>query len=259
LASRLEDESPHIDQAARILSKGNVVAFTGAGISTASGIPDYRGPNGIWKKFDPSDFSIETFLRDPKYYWSKRLERKKVSSIDVLNAIPNQGHYSLKSMQDLKLLNEIITQNTDGLHQKSGSKEIIELHGNASKCVCLSCGRKYDTKDCEESFQRTLSTPLCKNCNYPLKPDVVLFGEQLDNSNLRRASVAVSNCDSMIVAGTSALVYPAAEFPRIAKIKGASIIEVNQEETAFTRSVADVSIMGDCSEVLPEILNRLKT
>ncbi len=245
-------------EAAVILLEGNSVAFTGAGISTASGIPDYRGPKGVWKVFDPRDFTIDVFLSNPNYYWKKRIERKRVFKIDPLVAVPNDGHHALTSLQRMGLLNEIITQNTDGLHQKSGSKEVIELHGNASNCVCLKCSKKYSTSTAEGFAERFDCPPLCGDCSYPLKPDVVLFGESLDQSKLDASSKAVSKCKSIMVIGTTAVVYPAAALPRMAKSAGAKLIEINQEETGLTNSLSDVSIIGDCSKLLPQIVELIQ-
>lgn len=252
-----KDEPAIIDYVSSVLRGGELIAFTGAGISTASGIPDYRGPAGVWRIFDPKDFTIDVFLSDPDYYWSKRIERKKVFGVDPLKVSPNSAHTALTQLQQRGLLREIITQNTDGLHQKAGSKQVIELHGNASQCKCLKCGRLYPTMVAEEFAERSKKPPVCENCDYPLKPDVVLFGESLDNSKLEEAEKAVANCKSMIVVGTTAAVYPAAAFPRLAKSRGSRIIEINQEETELTNSISDVSLLGDCSKLLPSIVGQV--
>lgn len=249
-------EDQLIDRTVSILRHGNIVAFTGAGTSTGSGIPDYRGPYGVWRMFDPKDFTIDVFLSNPDYYWSRRIERKKTYSF-ALNAQPNPAHHALAKLQGSGLLLEVITQNTDGLHQKAGSKHVIELHGNASQCICLECKKKYPTSSAEEFAERTKSAPLCEDCKYPLKPDVVLFGESLDHDDINRAEAATSKCNSMVVIGTSAVVYPAAALPRIAKRKGAIVIEINKEETELTGKVADLTFLGDCSKILPKITARL--
>lgn len=246
-----------IDRIVSILSQGNIVAFTGAGISTASGIPDYRGPSGVWRTFDPKDFTIDVFLLNPDYYWSRRIERKKTFAFDALNALPNPAHNALTKLQEAGLLHEIITQNTDGLHQKAGSEEVIELHGNASRCICLECKKIYSTSSAEEHAERTKTAPLCEDCKYPLKPDVVLFGEALNHDDVNRAEAAASKCKSMLVIGTTAVVFPAAAIPRIAKRRGATVIEINQEETELTGKVADLTVLGDCSQILPKIAARL--
>jgi NAD-dependent deacetylase len=250
-----EDEL--IERTISILKQGNIVAFTGAGISTASGIPDYRGPSGVWRTFDPKDFTIDVFLSNPDYYWSRRIERKKSYPFDAINALPNPAHIALTRLQKKGLLREIITQNTDGLHQKAGSEDVIELHGNASQCICIECKKKYSTSSAEEIAQKTKSAPLCEDCKYPLKPDVVLFGESLNHDDLNRAEAAASKCNSMLVIGTTAVVFPAAAIPRIAKRRGAALIEINQEETELTGRVADLTILGDSSQILPVITTRL--
>ncbi len=247
-----------MERASSIIREGYVVAFTGAGISTASGIPDYRGPNGLWKRFDPRDFTIDVFLSDPKRYWARRLERKKNAGFDPLKASPNPAHTALTDLQQMGLLREIITQNTDGLHQKAKSTRVVELHGNANQCVCIDCGRKYPTLWAEEIAEKIGDPPLCSECNRPLKPDVVLFGEQLNSLSMELASQAVTNCRSVLVVGTTASVYPASIFPRIAKRSGAKLLEINQEPTELTDKIADLSILGDCSEILPELLSGLR-
>ena len=255
--SKSKDESALINEVVSVLRDGEVIAFTGAGISTASGIPDYRGPSGVWRVFDPKDFTIDVFLSDPSYYWSRRIERKKVFGVDLLKVLPNPAHKAMTNLQQRGLLLQIITQNTDGLHQKAGSKDVIELHGNASQCKCLKCGTLYSTVIAEEFAERSKRPPVCEKCDYPLKPDVVLFGESLDVSKLDSAEKAVANCKSMIVVGTTAAVYPAAAFPRLAKSRGSKIIEINQEETELTNSISDVSVLGDCSELLPYIVEKV--
>ncbi|MDG6922626.1 MAG: NAD-dependent deacylase [Nitrososphaerota archaeon] len=241
-----------------ILRDGHSVAFTGAGISTASGIRDYRGPQGLWKIFDPNDFTIDTFRRSPSEYWAKRIERKK-AGFDILGAKPNKAHIALKELQEMQIVREIITQNTDGLHQKAGSKQVIELHGNARCCVCPKCSKKYPTSWADVYAEEHSTPPLCDGCGISLKPDVVMFGESLDPRNLELASQASMNCKSMMIIGTTASVYPASVYPRIAKRTGAKIIEINAEETELSRDIVDESWIGDCSESLPLIAERLKS
>lgn len=249
--------NPLLSEAALIMREGGMVAFTGAGISTASGIPDYRGPKGLWKIFDPKDFTIDVFLREPEYYWSKRLERKRVTGFDVLDAKPNPAHDAVTRLQRAGLLREIITQNTDGLHQKSGSADVIELHGNSSKLICVDCGSKYPTREFESEFERSGRIPLCPSCSRALKPDVVLFGEQLNPRDLELSSRAVSTCRTILVIGTTASVYPAAMYPRIAKKNGAMLIEITESETELSSQFADLSIFGDCSRILPKIVDNV--
>ncbi len=233
------------------------MAFTGSGISTASGIKDYRGPNGLWKIFDPNDFTIDTFRRSPSEYWAKRIARKR-AGFDPLRAKPNPAHYSLNEMQRMQVVREIITQNTDGLHQKAGSTSVIELHGTASRCICTSCFKVFPALWADEFAERNLRPPLCDLCSLPLKPDVVMFGESLDPRNLELASHAAMNCKSMIVIGTTASVYPASMYPRIAKRTGAKIIEINAEETELSRDIVDESLIGDCSSILPMLVDKLR-
>ena len=247
----------NIAKSSAILKAGGIVAFTGAGVSTASGIPDYRGPKGLWKTFDPRDFSIESFLSDPQRYWSRRLQRKRAIGFDVLNAKPNAAHLSLAQLQAEGILKEIITQNTDGLHQKAGSTNVIELHGNASKLLCIDCNAKFSTGVEESNYEKTGKVPTCPSCLRALKPDVVLFGEALSSESLEKAERATRNCRSMLVVGTTASVYPAAMFPGQAKQMGASLVEINETQTDLSVQFSDVSIFGDCSVILPDIVSRI--
>ena len=249
--------SVELDSVVGILREGHCVAFTGAGISTASGIKDYRGPGGLWKIFGPNDFTIDTFRRSPSEYWAKRIARKR-AGFDPLRAKPNPAHYALNEMQGMQVVREIITQNTDGLHQKAGSTSVIELHGTASRCICTSCFKVFPTSWADEFAERNSRPPLCDVCSLPLKPDVVMFGESLDPRNLELASQAAMNCKSMMVIGTTASVYPASMYPRIAKRTGAKIIEINAEETELSRDIVDESLIGDCSRILPALVEKLR-
>ena len=234
-----------------------MVAFTGAGVSTPSGIPDYPGPNGLWKKFDPKDFTLEAFFDDPEKYWIMRMERKR-AGFDTLDARPNPAHFAITEMQQLGLVREIITQNTDGLHQKANSSRVIELHGNANQYVCVGCGKRYPARVVEETFVKTSKAPRCPECKRVLKPDVVLFGEKLDSLNLEFATQSVTNCKSILIVGTTASVYPASIFPRMAKRTGAQLLEVNEEPTELTNNLADLTLLGNCAEILPKLVACLK-
>ncbi|MDG7001106.1 MAG: hypothetical protein JRN15_18585 [Nitrososphaerota archaeon] len=245
-----------LDDIVEILKGGRVVAFTGAGISTASGIRDYRGPDGLWKIFDQKDFTIDTFMRSPSEYWKKRILRKR-AGFNPLFAEPNPAHFALHDLQEMKLVREIITQNTDGLHQKAGSTDVIELHGNASRCVCTKCSKSFSTLWADEFAESNSMPPLCDVCRLPLKPDVVMFGESLNPRNLELASQAAMNCEAMLVIGTTASVYPASMYPRIAKRTGAKIIEINAEETELSRDLVDESAIGDCSKILPMLVEKV--
>jgi len=252
-----ERDENQTERALQILRRGYTVAFTGAGVSTPSGIPDYRGPNGLWKQFDPKDFTLEAFLSDPEKYWIKRMERKK-AGFDILDAKPNPAHFAITEMQKLDLIREIITQNTDGLHQKANSSRVIELHGSAIHCVCIECGKRYPAREAEETFAKTSMAPKCPKCNKILKPDVVFFGEKLDSLNLELATQSVTNCKSILVVGTTASVYPASIFPRIAKRAGAQLLEVNEGPTELTDNLADLTLLGNCAEILPNLVSCLK-
>ena len=148
-----------------------------------------------------------------------RLERKK-AGFNIMNAKPNPAHYALSDLQKFDIVREIITQNTDGLHQKANSARVIELHGNSSQCVCVDCGRKYSAREAEEAFERTLIAPKCSECESVLKPDVVLFGEKLDPVKIELATQAVTNCKSILVVGTTASVYPSVDLPKDGEADG---------------------------------------
>jgi len=255
-----------IKEVARVLFESKyAIALTGAGVSTESGIPDFRGPSGIWTK-DPEAEKrayevYEKFLRDPRGHWEEVVSGSSILR-DLEKVQPNPSHYAMTEMEKIGILKCIITQNVDNLHQKAGSKNVIDFHGNASKLRCLNCGERYPKE--EFDLVKIVSEgkiPLCKKCNYPLKSDVVYFKEPIPEDIYMRSLSEVEKCDVMLVAGTSAVVYPAAELPRIAKRKpiSAVIIEVNAEPTPLTEEgISDYFIQGMTGKVLPKIVDEIK-
>ncbi len=246
-----------IDAAARILRDAKVaVALTGAGISVDSGIPDFRSPGGLWERFDPMEYAtIEAFVSSPRKVWSMLFEMMDV----VESARANPGHTALAELEAMGRLDAIVTQNIDNLHQAGGSRRVIDFHGNSRRLVCLRCGRA----DGAERFAqlRELSTPPppeCVECGAILKPDVVLFGEAIPDRAARDAAILAASCDLMLVIGTSAMVYPAAGLPVTAKSRGAKIIEINLEPTHLTGTLADLTIMGGATQVLPALVERVR-
>ncbi|PMP66804.1 MAG: RNA polymerase subunit sigma [Thermodesulfobacterium geofontis] len=228
-----------------------LVAFTGAGISVESGIPPFRGSQGLWSKYDPEEFAhIESFLKNPAKVW--KMIRDMFTT--VLEAKPNTAHKVLAEMEKRGYLKAVITQNIDGLHQEAGSKNVIEFHGNCKWLLCLGCGKKEEVR--KELIEK-LPYPKCPKCEIPLKPDVVFFGESIPFSVRKKAETEVSSCDFMLVIGTSGVVYPAAELPYIAKIRGAKIVEINLEETPYTFSITDYFLKGKASKILSEIFTKL--
>jgi len=225
----------------------HIVAFTGAGISTESGIPDYRGPGGIWERNAPptlGDFrdNIET----RRTYWQERRERYG----KLRDTLPNSGHFALTRLQQAGLLTGIITQNIDGLHQKAGSDPAatIELHGTAHRVRCLDCETTWPA----EVIQARLAVeplPACTACGGMLRAATILFGESLPEDALRRAIVTASACDLMIVVGSSLIVQPAARLPRIAARAGAKLAIINAEPTPLD-AIADVVVRSGAGAVL---------
>jgi NAD-dependent deacetylase len=226
------------------------VALTGAGVSAESGIPTFRGEGGLWTKYDPVKVSsIESFLADPASYWSVSKERGRVA----LAARPNAGHLALAQLEAAGHLAAVVTQNTDGLHQAAGSRRVIELHGSGRMVECLTCGRREPRADVQERLE-TEMPPRCLQCGGTLlKPTVVLFGEAMPVPAVEEAFELAAAADVMVVAGSSLVVFPAADVPLVALRAGAAMIVVNAEPTPLDR-YAEVVIHGRSGEVLPEIV-----
>lgn len=225
------------------------LALTGAGVSAESGIPTFRGEGGLWKKFDPVKVSsIEYFLADPSAYWSASRERGGIA----LAASPNPGHAALAELEAAGRLAAIVTQNTDGLHQASGSKRVVELHGSGRTVQCLDCGCREPRSEVQARLDFEMP-PRCRSCGgILLKPTVVLFGEAMPQAAVQEAMALARGADVMLVVGTSLVVYPAADVPLVAVRSGARMIVVNAEPTPFD-DLAEVVIHGRSGEVLPEI------
>ncbi|MDA8141286.1 MAG: NAD-dependent deacylase [Desulfobacteraceae bacterium] len=240
-----------LDQAATACAKARKgIALTGAGISVESGIPPFRGKGGLWEKIDPMKYAhIDALERDPAEVW-------KVLFLGIGEllgtAAPNDGHKELRRLEELGVLQTIITQNVDGLHQKAGSRDVIEFHGTHAVLRCMTCQRRYEWQE----ITITEIPPRCP-CNGYLRPDVVMFGELIDMSLLQRSQMLASQCDLMFVVGTSATVEPAAYLPVIAKRAGAFIIEINPEPTPLTHHISDVTLLGPAGEVLTQLTERV--
>ncbi len=240
-----------VEAAARLLASARrAVAFTGAGISTESGIPDFRGPRGLWKSFDPMKIAhIGTFKRDPRAFWEFAASR------NLSGAKPNAGHLALAELERAGLLRAVVTQNVDGLHQAAGSRRVIEIHGNGGRLRCLRCGalRPFSADLLEPG-----PVPLCPSCSRPLKPDVVLFGE--DVRDLDAATELLAGCDLLLVVGTSAEVVPAAWLPGEVLDRGGSLIEFNLEPTRLTRAglgPRGAFVEGPVATTLPLVASRV--
>jgi NAD-dependent deacetylase len=213
-----------------IRTSNRIVVFTGAGISTESGIPDFRSPNGIWSKMQPiqyQDFISSTEMR--REAW----RRKIAIDQDMRNALPNRGHRAVAALVADGKCSTVITQNIDGLHQASGIPDtsIIELHGNGTYAVCLDCGHRYELEPICAAFNRDETLPVCERCNGIIKTATVSFGQSMPEVAMRRAEQAAAACDCFIVLGSSLVVYPAAGFPTFAKRSGARLAIINREAT----------------------------
>jgi NAD-dependent deacetylase len=226
-----------------------IVAFTGAGISSESGIPTYRGNGGLWSKYDPSIYAnIDFFLRDSTYYWNFfRDERYPM----LKQAKPNAAHYALVELEKRGKISRIITQNIDGLHQMAGHSYVIELHGNARKILCLHCDKTFTTDEVYEKLKREIP-PKC-SCGGNLKPNVIFFGESLPQDALEEATIVAKNCDLFLVLGSSLVVYPAANLPEIAKKENTSLVIINIDPTPLD-DIADIVIHKSASKVLSEVV-----
>jgi len=239
-----------VERAAALLAAAHhAVALTGAGVSAESGIPTFRGEGGLWTKYDPVKVSsIDSFLADPASYWRVSKERGTVA----LSARPNAGHDALAAMEAAGHLVAVVTQNTDGLHQVSGSRRVIELHGSGRTVQCLECGKLEPRAEVQARLEVEMP-PRCPNCGGTfLKPTVVLFGEPMPTDAINEAFDLARQADVMLVVGSSLVVHPAADVPLVAIQSGARLIVINAEPTPFDR-FASVVIHGRSGEVLPEI------
>ncbi|GBD93411.1 NAD-dependent protein deacylase [bacterium BMS3Abin05] len=233
----------------RFKTASSVAVLTGAGISAESGVPTFRGEDGLWKKFRPEELAnFDAFLKNPELVWEWYNYRRKL----IEEVKPNPGHFALAELEKRVHSFSLITQNVDDLHRKAGSQNIIELHGNILRNRCLSCGRVSGSADMDFSE----GVPKCPQCGGRLRPDVVWFGEMLPEEAIQKAYAAAETCDIFMVLGTSAVVYPASALPEIAFRKGAFIVEINPEATPVT-AYAHVSLRGKTGELLPEIVRKL--
>lgn len=231
----------------------STVALTGAGISVDSGIPAFRGSQGLWGKYDPMEYaSIEAFRRDPARVWAMLNELDDL----VWAARPNPAHQALAQLESLGVLDIVVTQNIDGLHQEAGSRAVVEFHGSGRRLVCLECGLIMGRSE----LPLTVMPPRC-SCGGLIKPDVVFFGEPIPQRAMLAAMAAAQACTVMLVVGTSAVVAPASHLPVLAQSAGAKVIEINPEPTPLTGRVADLSLRASGSQALPalvEMIRRLK-
>jgi NAD-dependent deacetylase len=240
-----------------IAAAGKVVVFTGAGVSTESGIPDFRSPGGLWTRFDPDDFTIGKYLR------SGRTRRKMWEILQegglLTEAEPNPAHWAIAELEKMGKLSSVITQNIDNLHQKSGNNPdlVHELHGNMKWIICLGCRQRYPLEDLFKTDYSQNSVPECIHCGGILKPDVIFFGEALPEKTLRVAIQESQGCDLFIIIGSSLVVYPAASLPLVAKRYGARIVIINLGPTEQDL-IADVIINQSAGETMTRIMTKLR-
>ncbi len=233
----------------RLLEAKSVVFFTGAGISAESGIPTFRGKDGIWNKLKPEELAnFDAFIRNPEMVWEWYSHRKKI----IHESQPNPGHIAIAEMQNVFDRVTVVTQNIDNLHRRAGSREIYELHGNIERNYCIQCKTFYN-----EELPMVGKIPKCAKCGGLVRPDIVWFGEYLPQDQFGASEKASSGCDVFFVVGTSAVVFPAASLIYTARDNGAYIVEVNIEETEISY-LADKSFYGEAGKVLPLIAERLR-
>jgi len=228
-----------------LASARNVTVLTGAGISADSGVPTFRGAEGLWRTYRAEDLATpEAFERDPRLVWEWYNWRREI----LATKQPNEAHYALVRLEERAQSFHLITQNVDGLHRQAGSRQLFELHGDIWKVRCTSCRFIIDNRDVPLSL-----LPHCSMCGSLLRPHIVWFGEPLDDQVLFNSFRAVESCDVMIIVGTSGLVYPAAMLMPAAKARGAFIIEINLDPTPYSSDVA-LSLHGRAKDIVPLLL-----
>jgi NAD-dependent deacetylase len=239
-----------------ILASSRIVFFTGAGVSTESGIPDFRSPGGIWTKYDPEDFTYQKYVTDPevrKKSWA--LMREGI----LTGAKPNRAHYAIADLDRLGKLDCVITQNVDGLHQAANVPEekVIELHGTWRWVNCLRCGTRYPSEQIRERVIAGEDSPDCKQCGGLLKSATILFGEAMPARETEEAERRSRACDLCVVIGSSLVVYPAAQMPLYALQSSAKLVIITQSETPMD-SYSHVRIHEKAGEVMERVVDRVK-
>lgn len=240
-----------ITEAVRLLKQSKyTTAFTGAGISVESGIPPFRGENGLWSKYDPIVLDLDYFHNHPLHSW----EVIKEIFYDFFGkADANVAHQALAIMEQQGFLKNIITQNIDNLHQEAGSTTVFEFHGNSRTLVCTGCQKQYANGD----FSLDELPPRCTDCNGLIKPDFIFFGEGIPPLAYQQSIDAAEHADVFLVIGTTGEIMPASQIPHIAKANGAKIIEINPNPSNYTHQITDIYLQGKATDVMGEILKGL--
>lgn len=241
-----------------IVNSEKIVVFVGAGLSTESGIPDFRSPGGVWDKYDPEDFYFQNFLADEasrQKYWQMATEMYD----SMKNAKPNAGHIAVAELERLGKLDRLITQNIDGLHYKAGNSEerVLELHGTAMYVTCLSCHTRYGRDEIQARVSAGNKAPRCDACSGLLKPATISFGQSMPEKEMAESYRHSEMCDLFIVIGSSLVVHPAAHMPVVAKRKEAKLVIVNRDETACD-NIADIIINGAAGPIMAAILEKVR-
>ncbi len=245
-----------------LISARNAVALTGAGISTESGIPDFRSPGGLWTRVDPGEFSIDRFLQNPARFWRLHLQLKASGQFDLASAQPNASHYVLSQMEQMGIIKCVITQNVDNLHQRAGSVEVVEFHGNLLRAACMKCRALEPIGEVENRLTHgEEEVPRCTKCGGLLKPDAIFFGEAIPSKALMISQVQSQKCDLLLVIGTSLQVFPAAQIPLTMKCKNppATVIEINMEPSAMHEQVSDMLLLGSAGEIMTRVMQCLQS
>ena len=273
-----------VERAARDLINSNyAIALTGAGMSTESGIPDFRGPSGIWTKDPEAERrayqTYHRFLANPKEYWEEKLSGPSLFG-DLTKVEPNPGHHALAELEKMGILKCVITQNIDNLHQRAGTENVLDYHGNVFKLRCIDCNARFDLEeyDLQGLREEGRLPPHCRKCGGVIKGDVVHFREPIPSDVAHQSLEEAWRCDLMLICGTSAVVYPFAELPRVARqrkveterktgagiyaverVPAVTIIELNAEPTPLTQEgVSDYLVQGKTGEILPGIVEEVK-
>ena len=249
-----------IAKSAQIIKEAKkILIFSGAGMSTESGIPDFRSPGGVWSKYDPSDFYFDKIISSEKArekYWEMSTEFYDT----MKDAVPNRAHLAIRAIEESGKLLAIVTQNIDNLHHKAGNspERIIEIHGTAFSVSCLSCGKKYDRNDIQERLNSGVKVPYCDDCAGILKPDTISFGQAMPEDKMADALMYARECDLCIVLGSSLVVYPAASVPVHAVQNGARLIIINRDETPLDAE-ADLVCHESLSKALGQMVRGLNS
>ncbi|MGQ9655254.1 MAG: SIR2 family NAD-dependent protein deacylase [Thermodesulfobacteriota bacterium] len=242
-----------------ILAAKRVVVFTGAGVSTESGIPDFRSAGGIWEKYDPDDFTYQRFVSSEEareQYWRLGSE----FYLSLRHVKPNQAHEAIAELEKLGKLECVITQNVDGLHQMAGNspEKVIEVHGTFRTVTCLKCGKRYTREVVQGMIDGGVKVPRCDECKGILKDDTIAFGQAMPEKETAEAFRRCEECDLCFVIGSSLVVQPAASMPIVAKQTGAKLVIVNREPTPYDR-LADAVLRGSAGAVMTQIIDALRS